>query len=378
MAIACGANMNFDRLRFVAERAELGEAREAILAVTIPERPGSFREFCALLGKRSSPSSTTATPIRASRTSLRRHRGRQPPRDRAPAARELQAAPDRGLRPVRQRDGQAARAASGRRPRAGGGERNPLPLRVSRAAGRADALPQQHEPRLEHQPVPLPQPRRRLRARAGRHAGAARRTRREFRALPRRGSATTASTRRPIPPTGCSSGARRSVAWAAPTRRARRRHGSLAVPTCASRPFAAPCVKGGRGGVCPAAPRQCSAGKTCSGVAKSAKGLRSRFRQGLCSSQLASVHGKLAPRRVARNRHGAGAEWPERENTNWRSRITLVGRQGHGDRRFEHHSPQRRDLSAAGRLHGDPRRGRLRRAGQDRRPPAATSSSSTS
>jgi threonine dehydratase len=45
--------MNFDRLRFVAERAELGEQREAILAVTIPERPGSFREFCALLGKRS-------------------------------------------------------------------------------------------------------------------------------------------------------------------------------------------------------------------------------------------------------------------------------------------------------------------------------------
>jgi threonine dehydratase len=52
-AIACGANMNFDRLRFVAERAELGEAREAIFAVTIPERPGSFREFCQLLGKRS-------------------------------------------------------------------------------------------------------------------------------------------------------------------------------------------------------------------------------------------------------------------------------------------------------------------------------------
>ena len=42
VAIACGANMNFDRLRFVAERAELGEKREAILAVAIPERPGSF------------------------------------------------------------------------------------------------------------------------------------------------------------------------------------------------------------------------------------------------------------------------------------------------------------------------------------------------
>ncbi|MEQ1880824.1 MAG: threonine ammonia-lyase, biosynthetic [Burkholderiales bacterium] len=53
IAVACGANMNFDRLRFVAERAEIGEHREAILAVTIPEQPGSFRAFCSLLGSRS-------------------------------------------------------------------------------------------------------------------------------------------------------------------------------------------------------------------------------------------------------------------------------------------------------------------------------------
>jgi threonine dehydratase len=52
VAVASGANMNFDRLRFVAERAEIGEKREAILAVTIPETPGSFRKFCSLLGKR--------------------------------------------------------------------------------------------------------------------------------------------------------------------------------------------------------------------------------------------------------------------------------------------------------------------------------------
>lgn len=52
VCITSGANMNFDRLRFVAERAEVGEQREAILAVTIPERPGSFRAFCNLLGKR--------------------------------------------------------------------------------------------------------------------------------------------------------------------------------------------------------------------------------------------------------------------------------------------------------------------------------------
>ena len=52
IAVACGANINFDRLRFVAERAELGEHREAILAVTIPEVPGSFRRFCSMLGSR--------------------------------------------------------------------------------------------------------------------------------------------------------------------------------------------------------------------------------------------------------------------------------------------------------------------------------------
>ena len=52
VAIASGANTNFDRLRFIAEEAELGEHREAILAVTIPERPGSFRKFCRLLGAR--------------------------------------------------------------------------------------------------------------------------------------------------------------------------------------------------------------------------------------------------------------------------------------------------------------------------------------
>ena len=52
VAVASGANMNFDRLRFVAERAELGEQREAVLAVTIPEKPGSFKKFISVLGNR--------------------------------------------------------------------------------------------------------------------------------------------------------------------------------------------------------------------------------------------------------------------------------------------------------------------------------------
>ena len=52
IGIASGANMNFDRLRFIAERAEVGEKREAVLAVSIPEQPGAFKTFCHLLGDR--------------------------------------------------------------------------------------------------------------------------------------------------------------------------------------------------------------------------------------------------------------------------------------------------------------------------------------
>ena len=52
VTIASGANMNFDRLRYVADRADLGESREAVFAVTIPEERGSFRRFCELVGPR--------------------------------------------------------------------------------------------------------------------------------------------------------------------------------------------------------------------------------------------------------------------------------------------------------------------------------------
>ena len=53
VAITCGANMNFDRLRFVAERADVGEAREAVFAITLPEKRGSFLKLCEAVGKRS-------------------------------------------------------------------------------------------------------------------------------------------------------------------------------------------------------------------------------------------------------------------------------------------------------------------------------------
>jgi threonine dehydratase len=53
MAIVSGANTNFDRLRYISERTEIGEQREAVISVTVPEVPGSFKAFCSLLGRRS-------------------------------------------------------------------------------------------------------------------------------------------------------------------------------------------------------------------------------------------------------------------------------------------------------------------------------------
>jgi len=53
LAIVSGANTNFDRLRYISERTEIGEQREAVISVTVPEQPGSFRAFCGALGRRS-------------------------------------------------------------------------------------------------------------------------------------------------------------------------------------------------------------------------------------------------------------------------------------------------------------------------------------
>ena len=122
VAVATGANMNFDRLRFVAERAELGEHREAVLAVTIPERPGSFRALCALLGKRSvTEFNYRFAPGREAHVFLGVSVSGREETQRLIAS--LAAPRHARGGPLRQRDGEAARAPPGGRARARAGAR---------------------------------------------------------------------------------------------------------------------------------------------------------------------------------------------------------------------------------------------------------------
>jgi threonine dehydratase len=100
VAVLSGANMNFDRLRFVAERAELGEAREALLAIILPERPGAFASCARCSAGASSPSSTTVEQPR-DRAHLhgRLHRV-EAGRRSAGAAAERGRLPDRRISPT--------------------------------------------------------------------------------------------------------------------------------------------------------------------------------------------------------------------------------------------------------------------------------------
>ena len=207
VAIACGANMNFDRLRFVAERAELGEQREAVLAVTIPERPGSFREFCALLGKRTVTEFNYRYADARRRARLRRRRGREP------AARPTSCSPSssaagsrRSTSPTtRWRSCTCATWSAATRPRRDNEilYRFEFPERPGALMHFLDSMSAGWNISLFHY--------RNHGADYGRvlvgHAGARRRDKAEFRRFPRRASATTTSTRPAIPPTGCSSGA---------------------------------------------------------------------------------------------------------------------------------------------------------------------------
>ena len=188
VAVTSGANMNFDRLRHVAERAELGERREAILAVTIPERPGSFREFCAVIG----PRNVTEFNYRyADPVNAHVFVGLEV-QDAGETKAILEALRKNGLPALDLTENEMAKLhvrhlVGGRAPQA----RNERLYRFEfpERPGALLTFLNKHARRLEHQPLPLPEPRGRLRPGPRRHPGAAPR-RREFRALPRKTSAT--------------------------------------------------------------------------------------------------------------------------------------------------------------------------------------------
>ena len=139
VAVACGANMNFDRLRFVAERAEVGEAREAVFAVTVPEERGSFLRFCATLDGHGITEFNyrIADGDRAHLFVGVQIGGGGRGADRRRAARGR--LPD--ARPHRRRAGQAAPAPHDRRALLARPGRAAVPLRVPRAPRRAAAFP---------------------------------------------------------------------------------------------------------------------------------------------------------------------------------------------------------------------------------------------
>ena len=203
VAITCGANMNFDRLRFVAERAEVGEEREALFAVTIPEERGSFRRFCELIGPRAVTefnyriSDATVAHVFVGLATIDRAesallaRDFVEPRLRRPSTSPTTSSP---------RSTSATwSAAAARSRRTSASTASSFPERP----GRADALSLEHAGGLEHQPLPLPQPGRRLRPHPGRHAGAAGR-RGALPRLPRHPRLSVRRRDRATRPTGCS------------------------------------------------------------------------------------------------------------------------------------------------------------------------------
>ena len=204
VALNCGANINFDRLRHVAERADIGARREALLAVEIPEEPGSFLRFCRLLGAPQRHRVQLPLRRRALRPHLRRCRPGRRARRKGSVARTRRRRGVSRHRHERRRNGQAARALHGRRPCARPAARAPVPVRVPGTPRCAAALPGGDRHALEHQPVPLSQSRLGLRARAGGRAGAAAGLPRASRSISP--TCNTPTRKRPATrPTGCSS-----------------------------------------------------------------------------------------------------------------------------------------------------------------------------
>ncbi|STI78953.1 threonine dehydratase [Escherichia coli] len=165
--ILSGANVNFHGLRYVSERCELGEQREALLAVTIPEEKGSFLKFCQLLG--GPIGHRVQLPFCRCQKRLHLCRRAPEPRPRR-AQRNFADAQRRRLQrggSLRRRNGEVACALYGRRASVTSVAGTPLQLRIPGITGRAAALPQHAGYALEHFFVPLSQPWHRLRARTG-------------------------------------------------------------------------------------------------------------------------------------------------------------------------------------------------------------------
>ena len=171
VAMNSGANMNFDQLRYVAERSDVGQAREALLAVEIPEQPGSFLQF--LRNPRvsaPSPNSTTATARRSARRSSSASRIARGREERDEVIASLRAAgygvtdmTDNEIAKLHVRYMVGGHVERQRRQRA------TLSIRISGTQRRAAEIPAGRGHALEHHAVPLPQPWFRLRARARRH-----------------------------------------------------------------------------------------------------------------------------------------------------------------------------------------------------------------
>ncbi len=128
VTVNSGANVNFDRLRHIAERAAIGDQSEMLLAAEIAEEPGSFRRFCEVIGRRS----ITEFNYRYNDTrNAHIFVGVQLSRGRGERKELLDYATRRGLsgcRPQRQRNGETACAPHGRRSRRRGRQRTPVPL----------------------------------------------------------------------------------------------------------------------------------------------------------------------------------------------------------------------------------------------------------
>ena len=171
VAINSGANMNFDQLRYVAERSDVGQAREALLAVEIPEQPGSFLKFLRNpRGSARSPSSTTAMARRNARRSSSASALARGKEERDEVIVKLRAA---GYGVTDMTDNEIAklhvRYMVGRPRQRQRRQRATLSFRISGAQGRVAEIPAVRGHALEHHSVPLPQPRFRLRARARRN-----------------------------------------------------------------------------------------------------------------------------------------------------------------------------------------------------------------